>query len=103
VVKIASVGGQQVLTLTLPVRSVVGTFNGATSLSASGDGLTYTIEAGDDLGPWTLDVDEVTGADATAIQSGLPGLSDAGWVYRTFRSPGTVSGDPREFIRARVE
>jgi hypothetical protein len=65
--------------------------------------VTYTIEAGDDLGSWTLDVDEVTGADATAIQAGLPDLSGAGWSYRTFRSPGTVSGDPREFIRARVE
>ena len=102
-VKVATVGGEQVLTLTLPVRSVVGAFSGGTSLSATGDGVTYTIEAGDDLGPWTLDVDEVIGADATAIQSGLPGLSGAGWVYRTFRSPGTVVGDPREFIRARVE
>ncbi len=103
VVKIASVDDQPTLTLTLPVRSAVGTFNGATSLGASGDGVTYTIEAGDDLGAWALDVDEVTGADATAIQAGLPGLSGAGWVYRTFRSPGPVSGDPREFIRARVE
>jgi autotransporter-associated beta strand protein len=103
VVQVASVGGQQVLTLTLPVRSAVGAFSGGTSLSATGDGVTYTIEAGDDLGPWTLDVDEVTGADATAIQAGLPALSGAGWVYRTFRSPGTVAGDPREFIRARVE
>jgi autotransporter-associated beta strand protein len=103
VVKIGSVGGQQTLTLTLPVRSVVGTFNGATALTATGDGVTYTIEAGDELGSWALDVDEVTGADATAIQAGLPALSGAGWTYRTFRSPGPVSGDPREFIRARVE
>ena len=46
---------------------------------------------------------EVTGPDATAIQTGLPELSGDDWVYRTFRSPGTVTGDPTEFIRARVE
>ena len=103
VVKVGSVGGQQVLTLTLPVRSAVGTFNGGTFLSATGDGVTYTIEAGDDLTSWTLDVDEVTGPDATAIQTDLPIFSGAGWVYRTFRSPGTVTGDSREFIRAQVE
>lgn len=103
VVKVASVGGQQVLTLTLPVRSAVGAFSGGTFLTATGDGATYTVEAGDNLGLWTLDVDEVTGADATAIQADLPTLSGVGWVYRTFRSPGSVVGDPREFIRARVQ
>ncbi|QJE97804.1 beta strand repeat-containing protein [Luteolibacter luteus] len=101
-VKIASVGGQQTLTLTLPVRTAASSFSGTTALTAVGDGITYTIEAGDNLGSWGLDVDQVTGADATAIQSELPALQ-TGWSYRTFRSPGTVTGDPIEFIRARVE
>lgn len=102
VVKIASVGGQQALTLTLPVRTVVAGFSGGTFLTATGDGVTYTIEAGDNLGTWGLDVDEVIGTDATAIQTDLPEIED-GWTYRTFRSPGAIGGDPIEFIRARVE
>jgi len=102
VVKLGSVSGQQALTLTLPVRTAATTFTGATSLTAAGDGVTYTIEAGDTLTSWGLDVDEVTGADATAIQAGLPAV-ETGWTYRTFRSVGAVAGDPIEFIRARVE
>jgi hypothetical protein len=65
--------------------------------------VTYHIEGSDDLGTWLLDVDEVVGPDASAIQTDLPDLSSDDWVYRTFRSPGTVAGDPREFLRARVE
>ena len=43
---------------------------------------------------------EVTGADASAIQLGLPAL-DPDWVYRTFRAPGTVvPGEPKKFMRA---
>ena len=105
VVKVATVGGQPALTLTLPVRASVGVFGGATALTAtsSQDGVTYIIEGSDTLGSWLLDIDEVTGADATAIQSGLPTLSGSGWVYRTFRSPGAITGDPVEFIRARVQ
>lgn len=103
VVKVASVGGQQVLTLTLPVRTAVGAFTGVTSLSATGDGVTYTVEGSDNVGPWNLDIDEVTGADATAIQTGLPALSGAGWTYRTFRSPGPITGDSSDFLRVRVQ
>ncbi|WP_193214511.1 autotransporter-associated beta strand repeat-containing protein, partial [Luteolibacter marinus] len=103
VVKVASVGGEQVLTLTIPVRTAVGTFNGADAITASGDGVTYTVEGGNGLDSWLLDIDEVTGPDAAAIQAGLPGLTNGDWVYRTFRTPGNVASDPAEFIRARVE
>ena len=105
VVKVANVGGTPVLTLTLPIRTGVGAFTGTTSLTATGDGVTYTIEGSDALAPngWTLDIDEVTGSDAADIQSGLPALSGAGWSYRTFRAPGDVAGDPTDFLRARVE
>jgi autotransporter-associated beta strand protein len=101
--RIATVGGEQVLTLTLPVRTTVGAFSGANALSAAGDGVTYTIEGSDDLGSWLLDIDEVTGPDAAAIQAGLPALSSGDWTYRTFRSPGPVAGDPSDFLRARIE
>ena len=67
-------------------------------LTQAGDAVTYGIQASDELVNWTLDVTEVIGADATAIQTGLPALNE-GWVYRTFRSPGPVEGDPLEFMR----
>ena len=100
--KAASVGGAQVLTLTLPVRTGA-VFSGATEqVSAPVDGIVYRIQGSDDLNTFALVISEVTGADATAIQAGLPTLS-TGWTYRTFRTPGTmVDGDPQDFIRARV-
>jgi autotransporter-associated beta strand protein len=99
--KIATVGGQQALTLTLPVRDGAE-FSGSEEQIATVDGVVYRIQAGNDLASWTLAVAEVTGGDATAIQSGLPEL-DAGWSYRTFRSPGAVADDAKEFLRAVVE
>ncbi|WP_367873251.1 beta strand repeat-containing protein [Luteolibacter sp. Populi] len=100
--KLASVGGQTALTLTLPVRNTA-TFSGLTEKVAAVDGVTYRIQAGDNLNGWTLEVSEVIGADAAAIQADLPVLQPlSGWTYRTFRSPGAVSGDPIEFIRLQI-
>jgi len=105
VAKIAPVGGVNVFTLTLPVR--VGTVldpadpaGGELGLRNAAEAVSYKIQASEDLMPpvWTLTVTEVTGADAAAIQLGLPALN-AGWQYRTFRSPGPVAGDPLEFMR----
>jgi hypothetical protein len=42
-------------------------------------------------------VSHVSGADATAIQTGLPPLSP-GWSYVSCRSAGPVAGDPAEFM-----
>jgi len=101
--KIVSLSGQQVLTLTLPVRKgTSATFTGTTSLAAVRDGVSYRIEGSDQLAAWNLDVDEITGTSATMIRTGLnlPPLSTADWEYRTFRSPGAVAGDPRDFLRA---
>jgi hypothetical protein len=102
--KIAPVGGVNVMTLTLPVRSgampdVGDPAGGELVLKQVIDQLTYRIQATDDLAAFTLDVSEVSAPDATAIQAGLPPLN-GGWVYRTFRSPGPVAGDPVEFMRA---
>ena len=94
----------KVFTLTLPVRTGA-TFSGTTEqISTRVDGIVYTIQGSDTLAAasWNLEVSEITGADAAAIQSVLPPLS-VGWTYRTFRSPGTVTdGDPRDFLRAKV-
>lgn len=100
--KIATAGGESALTITFPVRDGAS-FSGTTEqVSAAVDGVIYRIQAGNNLGTWDLAVSEVTGADATAIQTGLPVL-DAGWTYRTFRSPSPVSGDAKEFIRVVID
>lgn len=98
---IATVGGQQVFTLTVPVRSGA-LFSGSPGLTASRDGVLYHVEAGTSPSAWSLQASEVTGADATAIQAGLPALAP-GWNYRTFRGPGTVAEAPSIFLRARAE
>jgi hypothetical protein len=103
VVKIAPVAGVNALTLTLPVRAgatldPTDPPGGPLVLEQVGDAVSYSIQASDELVNWTLAVTEVIGADAIAIQTGLPALNP-GWVYRTFRSPGPVAGDPIEFMR----
>ena len=101
--RIAPVGGVNALTLTLPVRAgalpdPADPAGGEFVLKQTADAVTYTIQAADELAIWTLAVTEVTGSDATSIQTGLPALN-AGWIYRTFRSPGPVAGHSREFMR----
>jgi hypothetical protein len=104
VVKVAPVRGVDALTLTFPVRAgatldPTDPAGGPLVLEHIGDAVSYRIEASEDLTnlSWTLGVTEVVGADATSIQAGLPALN-TGWVYRTFRSPGPVPGDPEEFM-----
>jgi autotransporter-associated beta strand protein len=96
--KVATVGGDDVLTLTLPVR------NGATFTTDSGDlvsdttdGVVYRIEGDTSLDPFADAITEVT----PALDGGLPALS-TGWTYRTFRAPGKVGTDPKAFLRAKV-
>jgi hypothetical protein len=98
--KVATLGADKVLTLTLPVRSGA-TFAGATDKTATVDGAVYRIQAGPELGTWPSVVSEVTGAEATALQAGMPALS-SGWVYRSFRAPGNLTTDPRAFIRVKI-
>jgi fibronectin-binding autotransporter adhesin len=91
------VGGENALTYTLPVR-VGAVFTGDTSKSATVAGLSYTIQGSDELSEWeTMVITEVV----PALSADLPEL-DADWTYRTFRTPGTVAADPKDFIRARV-
>jgi autotransporter-associated beta strand protein len=96
----------KVLTLTLPVRAGAS-FSGATEqVSNAVNGVVYTIQGSDTLGAadWPLVVSEITDpTDKAAIQAGLPDLTDGGWIYRTFRSPGTTTdGDPRDFLRVKT-
>ena len=101
--KIAPVAATNALTLTLPVRTgaiadPADPVGGELGLIKVADAVSYRIQASDQLTNWTLTVAEVTGGDAAAIQAGLPALN-AGWGYRSFRSPGPVAGDPVEFMR----
>jgi hypothetical protein len=104
-VKVAPVSGVDALTLTFPIRAgatldPTDPAGGPLVFEHIGDAVFYSIEASEDLTnvSWTLDVTVVAGADATSIQAGLPALN-AGWIYRTFRSPGPVTSDPEEFMR----
>ncbi|MGC4014737.1 MAG: hypothetical protein QM755_09515 [Luteolibacter sp.] len=98
----APVGGVNYLTLTLPVRGSGTTFSGSTEqVSALVDGIYYHVQGSNDLTNFTATVVEVTGADATSIQSSLPTLS-TGWFYRTFRSQNSVSVTPKTFLRAKI-
>lgn len=82
------------------VGAVADPAGGELGLRQVNVGLSYKIQAFTDLASWALTVTEVTGADASAIQLGLPSLN-SGWVYLTFRAPGTVvPGEPRKFMRA---
>ena len=96
--KIATVGPDQVMTLTLPVRNGATFANdGGDQLSALTDGIYYRVEGSLDLSVFANTVTEVT----PAITAGLPTLS-TGWTYRTFRAPGTVPTVSMTFLRAKA-
>lgn len=103
--KAATVNSEpNVLTLTIAVRNTA-TFSasGNRMKSTAVDGITYIVEASNELGDWGGPVvTEVTGTDATTIQSGLPS-PQAGWSYKTFRTDGSSSSDASDFIRVGVE
>ncbi|MGC4016577.1 MAG: autotransporter-associated beta strand repeat-containing protein [Luteolibacter sp.] len=102
--KVATIGTDKVLTLTIPVRgdALTTTFSGSPALVSSVvDGMTYQISGSTDLAATAVTISEVTGTDATAIQANLPTLT-GGWTYRTFRSAGTVGDTPKAFLRAKV-
>ena len=94
---VIDLGGGQVLTLTVPVRTGA-VFGGASSQTASVDGMTYTIEGSDDLASWGL---IVVSEVIPAAGNGLPALN-TGWTYHTFRTPGAVSADLRDYLRVKV-
>lgn len=104
--KTGTVGGADAWTLTFPVR--VGATpdpadppGGEQVLQQVSDGVVYTIRGSHDLATFPLDVSEVTGPDAAAIQAGLPAVNP-GWEYRTFSRPAPVAGGQGEFLRVEI-
>lgn len=99
---VSMISGQQVLTLTLPTRAGASFSNqDGDQVSAPIDGIIYHVEGDVNLGSFADAITEVTGPDATALQTGLPAL-DPGWGYRTFRAPGSAPATPKAFMRAKV-
>ncbi|QUE51609.1 autotransporter-associated beta strand repeat-containing protein [Luteolibacter ambystomatis] len=94
ITKVATVGSENVLTLTFPVRTTASFMGGS---SASGDGVTYTVQASVDLSIWNqIPVSETP----TTGAGGLPTLSP-GYSYRTFYVPGSDPAlNPKLFMRA---
>ncbi|BCU77732.1 autotransporter-associated beta strand repeat-containing protein [Luteolibacter sp. LG18] len=101
--KIVTIGPDQVLTLTLPARSTATFTAAAPTMTATADTVTYVIEGSATLSGFPVTVTEVTGADATTIQTGLslPALN-SGWTFHTFRLSPTVGSAAKGFIRAKV-
>ncbi|WP_338289937.1 autotransporter-associated beta strand repeat-containing protein [Luteolibacter sp. LG18] len=97
-VAVANVSGDNVLTITLPVRLGASFTAGGDLVSAAVDGVVYKIQGSTDMVDFTTtNVTEVT----PALISGMPGLT-SGWEYRTFRLPGTVTANPKGFLRAAI-
>lgn len=103
--KVANVGGQNALTLTLPVRGAPA-FNpdGPTNAGLASDavdGIIYRLQGARDLVFEGLNESQVTEV-TPAIDTGLPALN-SGWTYRTFRTAGNTATDPADFIRVLIE
>jgi len=105
--KVGIVGGEHLLTISLPVRdgALFGNLGSGELVSNAVDGVIYHIQGTIDLADWTMiGVQEVTGPDAGALQLSLP-IPAPGWTNRSFCIPGSdpTQGNPRAFIRAKVE
>lgn len=94
--KIAPVSTVDYFTLTLPVRAGA-VFSGATSQTATLDGVVYTIEASTDLSSFSGAVVEVS----PALTSGMFALS-SGWEYRTFRYTLSIATTSKAFLRVKI-
>jgi autotransporter-associated beta strand protein len=102
--RITTVGGSQVLALTLPVlKGAVAdpVLPGDGQLALVAGTLRYAIRGTSDLAVTRIDVSELTGADATALAQGLPPLS-ADHEYRSFRLVSTLATAPRGFLSVEI-
>lgn len=107
VAKVGVVGSEHLLTISLPVRdgALFGNMGGGELVSGPVDGVIYHIQGTIDLADWSMiGVQEVTGPDAAVLQLTLP-TPAPGWTNRSFSIPGSdpTQGNPRAFIRAKVE
>jgi autotransporter-associated beta strand protein len=92
-VAIDHVAGTNHLTLTLALRTGA-TFSGSGPMTATLDGIDYTVRGSTDLAGFTTAISEIT-----AITAGLPPVA-TGYSYRTFRITAPVSAEPKAFLQA---
>jgi autotransporter-associated beta strand protein len=107
-----AIGADNALTYTLAVRKDAVFATAANpdqkKQTATKDVVVYTIEASNDLVTWNaVEVTEVTGATATAVQTALGGQLaappiGADWTWHTFRTDGGAAVDPNDSIRLKV-
>ncbi|MEO5916417.1 MAG: autotransporter-associated beta strand repeat-containing protein [Luteolibacter sp.] len=98
--RILAIGGQKVLTLTLPVRNGA-TFSGTTELvSTAIDGMVYHIQGGNDLSSWNGVVAEVPAENLATVQNGIA-APESGWTNRSFYL--SASAATTGFLRAKVQ
>lgn len=94
--RIETVGADQALVITLPVRSGA-VFAGSPAKSATIDEVVYTIQGSNNLAAFDQAVSEIT-----ASAAGMPALN-TGWTYRSFRLDGAVPArGAAGFLRADV-
>lgn len=86
--------GADHLALTLACRSGA-TFTGTGPMTATVDGVTYSIRVSNDLTTFTTALEEVT----PAVTTGLPTVP-AGYTYKTFRATALRSATTKAFIQA---
>lgn len=107
--KLVTLNGQQVLTLTLPIRTTA-TFAGGTGEEASTgslEGVFYRIQGSTDLTNWTQNVNQITDPTELATVQGTIATTkplETGWTYRSFY---VVNSNPTQnakmFIRGKAE
>ena len=91
---IDTIGGVDYLTYTFACRSGA-TFAGDGPVTASVEGINYTVRASLDLAAFSLGLTEVT----PAITTGLPAAPE-GYEYRSFRMNAAKADNPKAFIQA---
>ena len=100
----ATVGAEQALVITLPVRDGAVFVAGAPGIATvAADKITYEIGGSNDLMTFDQTVSEVV--PALTGSPAMPAVN-AGWTYRTFRLDGAIDGGtprgPKGFLHARV-
>ncbi|MCW1921470.1 autotransporter-associated beta strand repeat-containing protein [Luteolibacter arcticus] len=99
-VKPFTLGGENALVITIPIRTGAGTFTADANglVSAEIDDVIYRVQGSINLSAWTLPLTEVTGAPGITLPAA--GLSSAAWEYRSFRINGPTSAHTKAFLRA---
>jgi len=95
--KVQNVSGSPALTLTFLTRSGTTFDTGSGPRVAIRDGVTYSVQGGQNLGSWTATITEIP-----AITAGMD-PAPSGYEYHTFRTAGSVLSTPKDFIRVKVE